>query len=39
MFLVLGSAATGATVVAVGLVRRLSTADHRLVPWRARADG
>lgn len=32
MYLVLGSAATATTVVATGLVRRLFTRDHRLVP-------
>jgi putative ABC transport system permease protein len=31
MFLILGSVATSVTVVAVGLTRRLFTADHRLV--------
>lgn len=38
MFLILGSVATSVTVVAVGLTRRLFTADHRLVHL-ARADG
>lgn len=32
MFLVLGSAATSTVVIGIGLVRRLFTADHRLVP-------
>ncbi len=32
MFLILGSVATNATVVGVGLTRRLFTDDHRLVP-------
>ena len=31
MFLILGSVATTATIVALGLTRRLFTADHRLV--------
>jgi putative ABC transport system permease protein len=39
MFLVLGSAATGTTVVALGLVRRLFTDDHRLIPLPRPADG
>jgi putative ABC transport system permease protein len=38
MFLVLGSGATTTVVVTLGLVRRLFTADHRLLPLpRARA--
>ncbi|HEX6197294.1 MAG TPA: iron export ABC transporter permease subunit FetB [Jiangellaceae bacterium] len=32
MFLVLGSVATSTAVIGLGLVRRLFTADHRLVP-------
>jgi putative ABC transport system permease protein len=32
MFLILGAVATNATVVGVGLTRRLFTDDHRLVP-------
>jgi putative ABC transport system permease protein len=32
MFLILGCVATNATVVGVGLTRRLFTDDHRLVP-------
>lgn len=32
MFLVLGSAATSTVVIGLGLVRRLFTSDHRLVP-------
>jgi putative ABC transport system permease protein len=39
MYLVLGSAATATTIVAVGLVRRLFTPDHRLVPLRRPPDG
>lgn len=39
MYLVLGSAATATAVVALGLVRRLFTPDHRLVPIRRPADG
>lgn len=35
MFLVLGSAATSTVVIGLGLVRRLFTADHRLVPLRS----
>lgn len=31
MFLILGCVATNASVVGVGLTRRLFTADHRLV--------
>jgi putative ABC transport system permease protein len=31
MFLILGCVATNATVVGIGLTRRLFTADHRLV--------
>jgi putative ABC transport system permease protein len=38
MFVVLGSVATTTAVVAVGLVRRLFTADHRLVPLSRAAD-
>ncbi len=32
MFLVLGSVATSTAVIGLGLIRRLFTADHRLVP-------
>ncbi len=39
MFLVLGSTATATTVVALGLVRRLFTPDHRLVPLLRPAEG
>ena len=39
MFLVLGSAAVAACVVAVGLRRRLFTRDHRLVPLSRPAEG
>lgn len=38
MYLVLGAAATATTVVAIGLVRRLFTPDHRLLPLRRPAD-
>ena len=38
MYLVLGSAATATTVVAIGVVRRLFTADHRLVPLARPAE-
>ena len=34
MYLILGSVATTVTVVGLGLVRRLFTPDHRLVPLR-----
>jgi putative ABC transport system permease protein len=39
MFLVLGATATATTVVAIGLVRRLFTPDHRLVPLPRPAEG
>ncbi len=39
MYLVLGSAATATTVVALGLIRRLFTPDHRLVRIARPADG
>jgi putative ABC transport system permease protein len=39
MYLVLGSAATTTTVVALGVSRRLFTRDHRLVPMARGADG
>ncbi len=39
MYLVLGSAATATAVVAIGLVRRLFTPDHRLLPLSRPADG
>lgn len=39
MFLVLGATATSATVVAIGLVRRLFTPDHRLVRLGRPAEG
>lgn len=39
MYLVLGSAATATTVVALGVVRRLFTADHRLVALTRPPDG
>lgn len=39
MFLVLSSVATTTVVVALGLVRRLFTADHRLLPIRRTAGG
>jgi putative ABC transport system permease protein len=38
MFLILGSVATTASVIGLGLTRRLFTADHRLVPLRRTAD-
>jgi UDP-glucose/iron transport system permease protein len=38
MFLVLGSVATTTVVVALGLVARLFTPDHRLLPLPRRAD-
>ena len=38
MYLILGSVATTVTVVAIGLTRRLFTADHRLVRLRREAD-
>jgi putative ABC transport system permease protein len=38
MYLVLGSAATSTAVVAVGVVRRLFTPDHRLVNITRPAD-
>ncbi|MBS4729828.1 iron export ABC transporter permease subunit FetB [Mycobacterium sp. SM1] len=38
MFLVLGSVATTTVVVALGLVRRVFTTDHRLLPLPRRAD-
>lgn len=37
MYLILGSVATTTTVVAIGVTRRLFTADHRLVPTLGRA--
>jgi len=39
MYLVLGSAATTTTVVALGVTRRLFTRDHRLVPMARPAEG
>jgi putative ABC transport system permease protein len=39
MYLVLGSAATATTVVALGVVRRLFTADHRLLALTRPPDG
>ena len=39
MYLVLGASACAATVVAMGLVRRLFTADHRLVRLPRPAEG
>jgi putative ABC transport system permease protein len=39
MFLILGSVAITTVVVAMGLVRRLFTADHRLVHLPRRPDG
>ena len=39
MYLVLGSAATATTVVAIGVVRRLFTPDHRPVALSRPADG
>ncbi len=38
MYLVLGSAATTTTVVALGVSRRLFTRDHRLVPMARNAE-
>jgi putative ABC transport system permease protein len=38
MFLILGSVATTASVIGLGLTRRLFTADHRLVPLRRVPD-
>ncbi|MBY0441183.1 MAG: iron export ABC transporter permease subunit FetB [Mycobacteriaceae bacterium] len=38
MFLILGSVATTTVVVALGLVRRVFTSDHRLVPLPRRPD-
>jgi len=38
MFLVLGAAATNGTVIAIGLVGRLFTADHRLIRIATPAD-
>ncbi|MPZ88712.1 MAG: iron export ABC transporter permease subunit FetB [Nitriliruptorales bacterium] len=38
MFLVLGAVATTSTVVGIGLIRRLFTADHRLRPLPRPAD-
>lgn len=38
MFLILGSVATTTVVVALGLVHRLFTADHRLLPLPRRPD-
>ena len=38
MFLVLGAVTTTSTVVGVGLIRRLFTADHRLAPLPRPAD-
>jgi putative ABC transport system permease protein len=39
MYLVLGSAATATTVVAIGVVRRLFTPDHRLLALSRPSDG
>ncbi len=39
MFLILGSTATTTVVVALGLVRQLFTADHRLRPFPHAAEG
>ena len=38
MYLILGSVTTTASVIGLGLTRRLFTADHRLVPLRRAAD-
>lgn len=38
MFLILGSVATTTVVVALGLVRRVFTSDHRLLPLPRRPD-
>jgi putative ABC transport system permease protein len=38
MYLVLGSAATTTTVIALGVSRRLFTRDHRLVPMARTSD-
>jgi len=38
MFLVLAATATTTVVIALGLIRRLFTADHRLVNLPAPAD-
>ena len=38
MYLILGSVTTTATVIGLGLTRRLFTSDHRLVPLRRPAD-
>jgi putative ABC transport system permease protein len=38
MYLILGSVTTTASVIGLGLSRRLFTADHRLVPLRRAAD-
>ena len=38
MFLILGSVTTTASVIGLGLTRRLFTADHRLVPLRRAVD-
>ena len=36
MYLILGAVATSVTVVGMGVVRRLFTPDHRLVPMLRR---
>jgi hypothetical protein len=38
MFLILGAATTSTVVIALGLIRRLFTPDHRLVPLPAAAQ-
>jgi putative ABC transport system permease protein len=38
MYLILGAVTTTASVIGLGLTRRLFTADHRLVPLRRHAD-
>jgi putative ABC transport system permease protein len=38
MFLILGSVALATVVVAIGLVHRLFTPDHRLLPLPRRPD-
>jgi putative ABC transport system permease protein len=38
MFLILGSVAATTLIVALGLVRRIFTADHRLLPLPRRSD-
>jgi putative ABC transport system permease protein len=38
MFLVLAATATTTVVIALGLIRRLFTPDHRLIPLLAPAD-